>query len=349
MPRGGKQIKTPDRVRLVEAFNRGEDYVAAARTLNIKPDTAYRIVKKNHIEPSQRGVRRRGRGKVTQEIKESIVALVDSNCVITLQQIRENIQATAQVTISSTTISRVLHGLLYSIKKVEVVPEARNSADNKAKRRDFAEWFQLVSHEDFVFIYESGFDLWQSRTRGRAKIGCPAKRVVDSQKTPHVTLILAVAPHHGIIHSQVLRGGAHKNHMLEFFTEVIRSAEDAGLNNPWIILDNAPCHAGIEQALCDANQVAPFPAYRIARLTPYSCELNPIESMFNVVKASAKQQLSELEIHRNADETLLAYRFRKMHEVIVAALPGVAQQKVTATFRHVIATVIPRALNLEDL
>ena len=65
--------------------------------------------------------------------------------------------------------------------------------------------------------------------------------------------------------------------MLEFITEVIRSAEGAGLNNPWIILDNAPCHAGIERALNDANQVAPFPAYRIARLTP-RIHVNSIQS-----------------------------------------------------------------------
>lgn len=349
MPRGGKQIGLSDRRRLVEAFDRGEDYRVAARTLNIKADTAYRIVKKRHIEPSQRGVHRRGRGKVTHEIKESVSAMVDKNCTITLQQIKGRIREDYGVNISNTTVAEILKGQLYSTKNVEVIAEARNSAENKAKRRDFAEWFLNVSHEDFVFIDESGFDLWQSRTRGRAKVGCPAKRVVDSQKTPHVTLILAVAPHHGIVHSKVLRGGAHKNHIIEFVTESIRLAETAGLINPWIILDNAPCHAGIDQTLDEVSRANPLPAYRLRRLTPYSCELNPIESMFNVVKASAKQQLIEVDIQRNNDETLLSYRFRKMYEVIIAALPSVTQLKVTTAFRHCIARVIPRALNHEDL
>ena len=289
-----------------------------------------------------------GKGKVTDDIKLLICSLVDANCTITLKQVVKKVRDTTGVALSDTTISKVLTGMLYSTKKVQVEAQARNSPENKEKRKEYAAWFQSASDEDFVFIDESGFDLWQTRTRGRAKVGCPAKRVVDSQKTPHVTLMFAVAPHHGVVHSQIIRGGTKKSVMQDFTAEVIRSASRAGLNNPWIVIDNAPCHAGLENAL--EGFPDGLPEHRIRRLPPYSCELNPIESMFNVVKATTKKRLAEEEImNRLPDETLLAFRFRKMKETIETALPSVTQVKVTAAFRHCLAKVIPRALNMEDL
>ena len=123
--------------------------------------------------------------------------------------------------------------------------------------------------------------------------------------------------------------------------QVIRSAENAGLNNPWIVLDNVPRHVGVEEALDKENNQNPLPHYRVARLPPYSCELNPIECMFNVIKSKAKQELAELNVPRNSDETLIAFRFRKMCEVITSSLPTVTQQKLTQAFQHCIAKVIP--------
>ena len=70
--------------------------------------------------------------------------------------------------------------------------------------------------------------------------------------------------------------------MKDFIAEVI----SAGLKNPWMVIDNASCHA------------------------------SPKMRRKNIVKATTKKQLAEDEIDRLPGETLLAFRFRKVQETI---------------------------------
>ena len=102
--------------------------------------------------------------------------MVEKDACITLVKIGKNIHNEHGVQLSRTTINQVLSNELhvFSMKKIETVPDARNSLANKLKRKDYATWFQSLSDSDFTFFDESGFDLWQGRTRGRAKICEPA-------------------------------------------------------------------------------------------------------------------------------------------------------------------------------
>lgn len=344
--RGGKCISTPDRRRLVEAHDRGDDYVVVANALGIKKDTAYRIIKRRSTESSKRGGCRQNTVKVTAEVTAAVTQMVDNNCSVTLKQITNKMYDEHNIRLSSTSINRILTGSLYSMKKMQLMPEARNSADNKRKRQVYATWFQGVSDEDFIFIDESGFDLWQARVRGRSHIGERARRVVDNQRKPHLTLILAIAPHHGVVHHIILEGGAKKENMLQFMIEVLHRSEEIGLVNPHIVIDNAPCHAHIEDSLEAEDNLQPF---RLHRLPPYSCELNPIENIFHVIKSHAKQALAELDMERREGETLVAFRRRKLNGVVENSIRSATQQKITAAYRHCLARVIPRALNLDDL
>ncbi|KAG7164078.1 putative DDE superfamily endonuclease domain-containing protein 58 [Homarus americanus] len=52
-----------------------------------------------------------------------------------------------------------------------------------------------------------------------------------------------------------------------------------------ILMDNAPCHAGIEQEFEDRV---------IKKLPPHSLFLNPIENCFSVLKATVKRQLNNI-------------------------------------------------------
>ena len=57
----------------------------------------------------------------------------------------------------------------------------------------------------------------------------------------------------------------------------------------YIVLDNAPCHRGVDVRL---NDIIPM-NFELIRLPPYSCELNPIEFTFNSLKAHVKRALSQ--------------------------------------------------------
>ena len=159
--------------------------------------------------------------------------------------------------------------------------------------------------------------------------------------------MLAVAPHYGTVHCEVFIGGARKNHVADFIINVLNKAQDLGMNNPVIIMDNAPCHNTVEN---DIRERSPrnYP-YTINRLTPYSCELNPVENMFYVIKSKARELLSENENERQENEIQMAYRHRKLENIIDRSLDVVTHLKVTNSFHRILAKVVPKALRLEDL
>lgn len=140
-----------------------------------------------------------------------------------------------------------------------------------------------------------------SLTRSCARVGYHAKSVGDSQKTSHLTLMFAVAPHYNVVHSQIARGGTNKFVTKDFAAEHIRSARREGSNNPWIVIDNAPCHDDLK--LCWKDYQMDFLSILESDLPPYLCELNPIESMFNIIETITKKQMVEDEISRLPDET----------------------------------------------
>lgn len=350
MPKG---IPSPLRRRLVEKHRNGEDYTILARELGIKKDTAYRIVKFDRLGSSRRGKgRNQQNGKLNNEMKRFVCHCVDDEPTITLKRICQKLNDEHNIMVSDSTIARVLVGHLYSLKKVENIPQARNSPENKEKRATYAQWFRDHADESFIFYDECGFDLWQTRNRGRAKVGVPVRRVINSQKTPHVTLLLAVSPNVGVVSYQVMSGGAKKADVTAFITRMLTTANEKGLYNMNVVIDNAPAHANIEQLLNAAavNEDAPLPHHSLIRLPPYSCELNPIENMFNVCKSAAKQALNNAHnANRLQNETLLAFRYRIMSDIVTDSVGSITQAKIGASFMHCLTQIVPKAIRMDDL
>ena len=94
----------------------------------------------------------------------------------------------------------MLHGQLIGLKKMETVAANRNSEEVKLARREYAEWLvQAHGHnEEIIFIDESGFNLWLARTRGRARVGQRAVRIVAG---PIFPCIMAISTTRGIYSS----------------------------------------------------------------------------------------------------------------------------------------------------
>ena len=132
--------------------------------------------------------------------------------------------------------------------------------------------------------------MYTARTRGRSVIGLPARRVTDSQRTPHITMLCAIIPTLGLIHSKTMIGGAKQSDSDDFITAlfiinfrpVLEHTEN--IVKRFIILDNAPCHRVVESSVPTNTE--------LIRLPPYSYELNPIEMCFNNLKAYLKRTLS---------------------------------------------------------
>lgn len=222
MPRA--RISEQDKRRLVEAHANGDDYVEVAKTLGIKRGTAWSIVRRHQdqhpMEFKQRGGARNT--KVDEEIASAAVAIVDDHPEFTLAQINSELRLALpnKPRICIASLRKVLQGQLVTIKKLENAEQNRNSDHVKEARQLYGEWL-LQNDGEIIFIDESGFHLWLSRTRGRAVRGQRAVRIVGARKGPHFSLILAVSNERGIIHHSFHTGGTNIERFNLFFRELL--------------------------------------------------------------------------------------------------------------------------------
>ena len=58
-----------------------------------------------------------------------------------------------------------------------------------------------------IFVDEAGINLWLKRTRGRARRGERAVRVVEGRRGHNLTITFAVSARAGLIHHDLFQGG----------------------------------------------------------------------------------------------------------------------------------------------
>ena len=352
LPRGGKSIPKDIRKRLIDAHEAGISYEKMTQLYGVKKDTAYRICSLRKYDPKPRGGSKSR--IISEESMQFLMGRIEQRPDITLREMQQMLQVNKEVDASISTIARYLEGRLYTLKKLEPIPISRNSVDIKEARRDHAIWLQS-QHESggrFCYVDETGFGLYTARTRGRSVKGLPAKKIVCNQRTPHITILCAICPSIGMIHHKIIPGGAKQEHFDQFIMELFdldfgQPIEPRdGVDKRFVIMDNAPCHRGVETRLAEYTPSN----LSLIRLPPYSCELNPIEFCFNSLKADLKRTLSvNGPIIPVEGQTLVAAR----RQLLINACPG-GLTKITPavtlnSFYHVLTCTAIKAIRMDDL
>ena len=256
-------IPAVDKQRLVDAYNDPQrDYVEVAASLNIPRGTAWSIIRRYQRDGQVIVARRGGRRPrlVDEEMCEAIVNIVEENTAFTLEQINAELRRRLPIKpqVSLTSLHRALCGQLITLKKLESVPAERDRPDVVDAREIHAEWF-ILNIDEVIYIDESGFNLWTSRTRGRALRGERAVRIVGGRTGPNFTLLLAVSNRRGFVHHTMHQGGVDIARFNMFLNEASNAAGDGPIT---FILDNAPCHRRAEEAnLREHHEVRYLPAY----------------------------------------------------------------------------------------
>ena len=132
-----RRISDELKERLIEAFNRGEDYVELARQLNIKRSTAYTIIRGSEQPPRRNtwgGFRHR---KLDAEMIEEATDIIEEYTAYTLERILAEIRLRlpSKPTVGRSTLP-ALHGRLICLKKLENCPTERNCDQTKNLRRE---------------------------------------------------------------------------------------------------------------------------------------------------------------------------------------------------------------------
>ncbi|KAG7172342.1 putative DDE superfamily endonuclease domain-containing protein 51 [Homarus americanus] len=147
------------------------------------------------------------------------------------------------------TVSWALDSELNTLKQVHNVPANRNSEDVKAARVAFAQYMcEDGIHQPLVYVDETGYNLYTCRTYGRAPRGQPVNRIVAGQRGSNVTLIAAIYNLAGLFYYEIHVTSVTKEVLKNFVTSL---ESVLGPEASVILMDNAPCHAEIEQEFED--------------------------------------------------------------------------------------------------
>ena len=214
------------------------------------------------------------------------------------------------------------------MKRLETAPVVRNRDDVKQARSAYADWYlQTVNHRhapEMVFVDESGFNLWISRTRGRAHRGQTAVRIVVNQRGANCTLILVVS-------------AVELSMLISSKVEQLLTA--AGEGRSVFILDNAPCHRR-------ANLANINPQHFIKSLPPYSPFLNIAGNAFSVWKVAFKQEMAE--VRTQLHHQTVPQQRATLVQLATQNLAVVTANKMARSSRRM-ARLMPRCLNQEDI
>ena len=324
-----------------------------SRMLDIKRTSVYNICHAFDLEGRRHALPRGGtkNRKLTEPMNDFLLAAVEDNPFLTLQQLRTALLAEFHGTLESvdlSTISRSLDGHLFTMKcpsREGDVPEARNTEENKAKRQDFAQWLvNLPPFVELVHLDESGYGVWTRRGFGRSVRGTRVRRNVHTQKSPSVNLILATSPSTGLVDYSLEIGNVNRERVQMFVQRIcpriVAQLQDG--HSSVILLDGARFHQGLQipQEYEDRISIRVFP--------PYSPFLNPVELAHSTFKAAVKRQLSQPDVQQEfamvpADFTAKDWRLMVLQRCGVEAIDSITQQKCVRWYQHTLR-YIPQCL-----
>jgi transposase len=146
----------PERQRVLEAYRAGRpDWMSVAASNGFPKSSAYDLVARDRSDNLKRGEARAKSTKVTAEVLELLESYLNENCTFTTAAMATMLFLDIGLKLSTTTISRHLLGLTYTIKQIRVEPSTCNNDLNKAKRQTFAK--KLLEHQakgNYIVYYD---------------------------------------------------------------------------------------------------------------------------------------------------------------------------------------------------
>jgi transposase len=262
------------------------------------------------------------RSLFTPEEKAQICQWVDDAADTTLEELRARCLASlGKAPHSLSVLSAILRGNQYTVKRLTLVPKARNDPPQLAARQIYAQsyqedWALHFTKQRIVFCDETGFNLHTSRSQGRAKKGHAATVEVPTRRGGQVSCCCAISCDGPIAATSKL--GAYNQDSFRTFLDALLArllVRDA-VHHWLVIADNVPFHkslsvrAWFEQ---HSDHVA------LQFLPAYSPFLNPIEECFEFVKSRVRSRIRVLPIMERTTPALVTI----VHDVLNHEIPVV--------------------------
>ena len=293
MPNGRKyNCITPEtRIRIIKAFENGEDWRTVAKLNGVNCKTAYKWLHVDEIQ-YKKGSRGGDKKKKLNETEiDEMLEWISADPTVTVEFLSMRVRAEFGKNVSITTIGRYLDCRCLTVKKIRMIPMGMNTEENIASRKEFV--FKLLEYYresmSICWIDETNFNLFCTHTMGRSMKGTRAGISITNCRGRNLHLIGAMTEM-SIVYYETRRGSFNNEDCKQWLRTVLDSMKSKTImSNIVIVCDDAPCHTSLKEVMLEE----PYIGGRILRLAPYSPMLNPIENVWSVVKSRVKHQLRE--------------------------------------------------------
>ncbi|KAE8994958.1 hypothetical protein PR002_g19765 [Phytophthora rubi] len=212
---------------------------------------------------------------------------------LTLRQLADMLEHSTGVKVVPQTIKNHLDARCITMKQFHKEPQYMNIMKNKLKRREYLVQLQQyqASGKTIIYMDETNFNLWATRTRGRSLKGRRAVKKVFAGGGQNMHVIACISED-GLVYYEARFGADRVDNTNDFIRSLLRHVRDStslDLSDVVLVLDNAPCHSRAERVF-EENE---FLEAKLLRLGPYSPMLNPIENVFSTFKSAVKSFMTE--------------------------------------------------------
>ena len=234
-------------------------------------------------------------------------------------------------------MARTLERMLFRIKLARHVPADRNRPDVIQKRLVYANLLMghaVVNHT--VFIDECGYNIWTSRSQGRARRREQANRQVCDQRGRNVTVTMAISPTNGLVFHSAVIGGMNARRFDDFLTQTRLNLDPD--EHVTFIYDGAQAHN---------NPAIPAPNTEMKKLPPYSPFLKAAIKA-DISRPEIPEQMNNTEEARRQGIALGNYRTQLLQQTLQRNIGTITAAKCGQCFRFM-QTYLARCLNSEAI
>ena len=346
------RIPLEHRQRIVRAFeNDVEHYMLEADTLGVNRSTARSIVgryiREGRIHERPRGGRNNVR--VDEEMRNCLCEIINENYLLTLWQINGELRRRLpnKPFIHDRTVARALDGMLFRIKLAQPLLAERNKPDVLEERMAYANWLMNgdVGRNSVVFVDECAYNIWTSRSQGRASQGERAYRQVCGQRGQgNVKIALAISPVDGLVFHSAIIGGMNAERFSDFLAQARSNLHPD--EEVVFIYDGAPAHRRPNH---------PGANTELKTLPPCSPFLNVVEQAISALEVAITAYVSRPEVQelmnnrneaRDRGVALGVYRTQLLLEAVEQSVATITADKCAQWYR-LMQTYLPRCLNGE--
>nr|AAV92924.1 transposase [Phytophthora infestans] len=223
------------KARVVRAFKDGANWQDVAKHNDVPYSIARRAVLYADTEPGAHGGVRDVRVKMIVPVMAQLEVYLDEDCRHTCKQMRDRLLSDMGVSVSTSSVHRVLQGMVYSLKKLRVEKITMNNAENKTKRKDFADKLEKHTYAGYMTVFqdEKNFNINLSRSEGYSRVGERATVALASSKGANLHVQGGVSSGTGIVLMRTHSGSIKKQENARFVADLFTAALATDKNVSW--------------------------------------------------------------------------------------------------------------------